>query len=170
MVKFLRQNGGQLQEDVATKTSGGAADADKIIATGADGYIDPTLLPPGLEDIKEMVATETMAAGTIVNIVDDGGTAKIRKADASNGRLARGFILSSVTAAASTRVYFEGKITGLSGLTIDAPQYLSATTAGTITETATTTAGNHSQEVGYAISSTELSFEPQKAILIQDDA
>jgi hypothetical protein len=63
-------------------------------------------------------------------------------------------------------VYKEGTITGLSSLTIGARYYLSGSTAGAITTTAPTTAGHIVQYIGYAISATELVFEPSDPIVL----
>ena len=57
--------------------------------------------------------------------------------------------------------------TGLSSLTIGARYFLSDSVAGSVTATAVTAgAGKISQEVGVAVSATELSFEPQTAYVL----
>jgi hypothetical protein len=109
---------------------------------------------------------QNLSAGDIVNIHDSTG-AKVRKADASGGvaKMGVGFVLSAVTSPAPATVYKEGTITGLSGLTIGSRYYLSGT-AGAITTTAPTTTAYIVQYIGYAISATELVFEPSDPIVL----
>lgn len=165
--KFIRLNGGQLAELEAQVTSSGAGDAGKIVALDSAGKLDPSVMPVGIgADTSTITASENLAAGDLVNVWNDSGTAKVRKADASNGRRASGFVLSSVTSGNPATVYFEGTITGLSSLTIGSVYYLSASTAGGITETAPTTATHIVQEVGVATSATTLSFEPQRPVTL----
>ncbi len=148
---------GKLQEKKAIKSSAGASDANKILQTNDDGHIDASFLPASEEVTK--TASEALDAGDIVNFWDDGGTAKMRKADASGGKPAHGFVLNSVSASADGTAYTEGLITGLSGLTPGAVQFLSDSTAGDVTETPVTTSGNLLQRVGVAESATTISFE-----------
>lgn len=42
--KFIRNNAGTLTEESALLTSAGPADANRVPALGADGYLDPSLL------------------------------------------------------------------------------------------------------------------------------
>lgn len=163
--KYLRLNNGQVAEMAAIQTSAGAGDAGKIPGLDASGKLDTTMMPVGIgPDTKIMVASEALAAGDLVNVYNDAGTEKCRKADASNGRRANGFMLSAVDALANATVYTRGTITGLSGKTPGAIQYLSGATAGAMTETAPSTAGQIVHEAGTAISPTEVSFEPKLPI------
>lgn len=170
--KYVQLNtNGSLQEIAATQTSGGAGDAGEIVALNSAGQIDETMLPTGVgPDVKAIIASENLAAGDVVNVWLDSGTLKARKADASqanSGYRAHGFVLSSVTANGSNtaNVYFEGLITGLNSLTLGATYFLSGSAAGGITATAPTTAGHCVQEVGVAVSATELAFEAQQPII-----
>ena len=164
-------SGGALQEVAANQTSAGAGDAGKVVALNSAGQIDMTMLPTNIgPDVKLVIASENLAAGDMVNVYNDSGTLKARKADASQtnaGYRAHGFVLSSVTANGSNTasVYVEGIVTGLSGLTPGATYFLSGATAGAITATAPTTAGHIAQEVGVALSATELAFEAQQPII-----
>jgi hypothetical protein len=63
-------------------------------------------------------------------------------------------------------VYLDGTITGLTSLTPGAAYYLSGATAGAIVSTAPSTSGYLSQEVGVALSATELNFEEQQPITL----
>lgn len=165
--KYLAMISGAIQEVVATVTSAGAGDEGKIVALDAAGKLDSSVMPVGIgADTKTLVASENLAAGNLVNVWDDSGTVKVRKADASSAsKRAHGFVLSSVTSGATATVYFEGTVTGLSSLTLGGNYFLSAT-AGGITTTAPSTATHIVQQVGVAISATELSFEPQQPITL----
>lgn len=162
--KVLALNADGLVDDTAlnsTTSSSGVGDADKVIKTNGSGVLDPTLLPAGVgADTKVRTASEALTAGNIVNIWNDTGTAKARKADATaTGKRAVGFVLANVSSDNPATVYFEGTITGLTSLTPGATYFLD-TTAGGITTSPPTGSGNVVQVVGVAISDTELSFEP----------
>lgn len=165
--KFLSLVAGRIREIAAIVTSSGAADADKIPALDASGKLDESVMPVGIgADTKSIIASEILSAGDFVNIWDDAGTAKVRKADAtSEGKEADGFVLEGVASGATAAVYFEGTNTQLVGLTIGARYYLN-TSAGTATPTPPSGVGNIVQYLGRAISATEISFEPGPSITV----
>lgn len=165
-MKYLRIDTNGIAETTAINTSAGAGDANKIVATGSDGRIHSSLMPVGIgAETKSITASEALSAGDLVNLWNDSGTVKCRKADASNARQAHGFVLSPVSADASATVYFEGTVTDLTGLTAGSRYCLSATTPGGVSTTIPTTAGQIYQPIGYAISTTELTFEPGEPIV-----
>lgn len=165
--KYIYNNNGVKTEKEALVISTGAGDAGKIVALSSDGKLDDTVMPVGLGlDTLNIVASEALNAGDLVNVFDDAGTPKIRKADAATNKEAHGFVKASVSAGASGTVYFDGTISGLTGLTAGTRYYLSSTTAGATTATPPTTSGFIVQYVGFAISSTELSFEPDDKIVL----
>lgn len=159
-LKFLtRAASGAQQLIAAITTSAGAGDGNKILATGADGKIHSSFFPTGFgDDTGIAVASENLAAGNFVNVYDNAGAATVRKADASNGRDANGFVLAAVTSGANATVYRMGSNNQLAGLTTGATYYLSATTAGTATTAAPTTSGQMIQELGSAFNPTTLVF------------
>ena len=161
--------GGVLSEKEATVISAGAGDAGKIVAVDGTGRIDNSVLPVGIgADTKSIVCSENLAAGDLVNVYNNTGTATCRKADASGssaGKIANGFVLASYTSAESALVYFEGSVTGLSGLTPGTPMYLSGSSPGAAIATAPTASGYSVQYVGTAISATEISFEPGQPVI-----
>lgn len=163
--KFLILIDGNYKAVSGLVVSAGAGDAGKIPALDSTGKLDTSVMPVGIgADTKSIVASENLAAGDLVNVWDDTGTIKVRKADATSpSKRAHGFVLSSVSSAANATVYFEGTITGLSSLTLGGTYFL-GTTAGAVTTTAPTTVGHIVQQVGVAISATELSFEPQQPV------
>ena len=158
--KHLYNNAGVITEREAITASAGAGDAGKHIAANGSGKIDSTFLPDGIgDDDRTFVCSENLAAGDLVNIHDDAGTPKVRKADASNGRIAHGYVKSAYTAGATATVHLDGTNDAVSGLTAGNTMYLSGSTAGAITATAPSTSGHIVQRVGFAMTSTELSFE-----------
>lgn len=164
--KYIKNNAGTLTEEASIQASAGAGDAGKIVALDTAGRIDNSMMPTGIgADTASVVASENLAAGDLVNIWNDAGTAKARKADATtSGKEAHGFVLSAVTAPAAATVYFEGANTAVTGLT-PGNQYL-ATTAGLATASAPSGAGNVAQKVGVATSATSLNFEAQPPVVL----
>lgn len=163
--KYLKNNSGQISEVEATVTSAGVGDAGKIVALDNSGKLDTTVMPTGIgAQTQAMVASETLTAGNLVNIWDDAGTRKARKADASNGRRAVGFVLSTFNSGTTATVYLDDSLTGLAGLTIGVPYYLG--TNGGVTAIAPSTAGYISQDIGIAVDTTVISFEPQQPITL----
>lgn len=164
MAKYISQTGGQLTE-VAAATAGGAPDAGKIPELDGSGRLAAGMMPTGIgADTAVLVSSEALAAGDLVNIWNDAGTAKARKADAATNKPAHGFVLAAVTSGANATVYFEGQNAQQTGMTAG-PVYLSAT-AGRATSAVPTTTGHLVQQVGVAISATSLNFEAAQAILL----
>ena len=167
--KFLRiDTNGNLAELEATTTSSGAADAGEIVALNDDGKIDPSMLPDEAlsPEIMSVVAGEDLNAGDIVYIYDDAGTVKAKKAAATDpSKAAVGFVKDSAATGANVNVYFEGMITGLSGLTVGAVYFLSDTTPGAVQANPPTVAGHYVQRIGTAVSATEIQFERSQPIV-----
>lgn len=187
--KFLKNSSGTLAEEAALTTSAGAGDADKLPALNASGVLDQTIinaktssagagdagkipaldgggkldnsfLPTGIgADTATVTASEALAAGNLVNVYNNAGTANVRKADGTtSGKEAHGFVLAAVSSSASATVYFEGTNNQVTGLT-PGPQFLSGTTAGLCSATAATGTGKTSQVVGFATSATSMNFQ-----------
>ena len=166
MAKYIEQSGGALQEVQPVNSSAGSADAAKMIQLDSNGKLDVTMMPTGIApDTASIAASENLSASDLVNVYNNGGTVGVRKADAATpGREANGFVLAAVTSGANAQVYFEGPVTGLTGLTGGAVYFLSDTTPGSVTSTVTTTSGSIVQRIGRAIGTTSINFEPQEAI------
>lgn len=111
-----------------------------------------------------LTASEIIGAGAFVNIHASSG-AKARLADATAaGKACNGYAPAAIANAASGDILCPGqKIGGLSGLTPGATYYL-ATVPGAITDTPPAASGNVVQEVGVAVSATELFYNPKGAI------
>lgn len=167
MGDYLKLSDGVPTDALANNSSAGAADAGKLVKLDAAGKIDATMMPAGIAaEVRTIQASENLAAGDLVNIHNAAGP-RVRKADAAAaGKEAHGFVLQAVTSGASATVYPEENVlSGLTGLTPGARQFLS-TTAGTRTETAPSTAGQVAQIIGVALSTTEILFRPETPITL----
>ena len=157
--KFLRLVNGVLTEIFGVQTSAGAANAGDLVSLDDTGRIHSSMLPVGVgADTATITASETLAAGNWVNVWNDGGVAKVRRADATTaGKEAHGFVLSAVTSGGSAMVYFEGTNTQVTSQT-PGPVYLQ-TTAGVGGATVPSASGNVVQQIGVAVSATAVNFE-----------
>lgn len=127
-----------------------------------------TVLPSGTgPSNKGVVASENLAANDLVNLWDDSGTLKARKADADGAKPAHGYVKDGFSSAATATVFFEGEISGLTSKTPGARQFVSAT-AGEMAETAPTGNGVISQCVGIATSATTVQFLLEPPVLLAD--
>jgi hypothetical protein len=164
--KYLKNNSGTITEQAALQSSAGAGDAGAIPALDVTGRLSVTMMPVGIAaDVAVVAASETLAAGDVVNIYNDSGTAKVRKADATTvGKEAHGFVIAGVTSGANATIYFEGTNSNVTGQTAG-PVFLS-TTAGLTTSTAPSSAGNVVQRVGFATSATTVNFQSNDPIVL----
>lgn len=166
--KYIENSSGVLQEVEATVTSTGVSEAGDLVALDANGKIDTTVLPTGVgADTVSLEASENLAAGDLINIWDDGGTTKIRKANAGAvGTQAHGFVLSAVTSGQNGLVYFEGNNNQVSGLTGGTLYYVDDTVSGGLNATAPSDAGDIVQRAGIATSATSLNVEFGQPIIV----
>lgn len=168
--KFLERNttSGLVSEKTGLTQSTGVADAGRLISTGNDGKIDPTLMPPGIgADTVALPAAESLSAGNFVFIRNDAGVAKVAKASAAvGGSYAMGYVLETVTTGQTVLVYFEGRNTALTGIIPGERYYLSDTTPGGIKTTTVTGAGKLHQFVGRGATSTSISTEMDDPIVL----
>lgn len=193
--KFIKNNNGTLTEEATLTTSAGAADANKMVVLNAAGVLDKTILngqvvsagaadagkvpvldgagrldgstlPVGIgADTAQVIASEALVAGDLVNIYSNAGTGNARKADGNTaGKEAHGFVLVGVAAAAMATVYFEGTNTAVTGLT-PGVQFL-GTTAGKSQAASPAGAGKIVQRVGIATSPTALNFNYNDPIVL----
>ena len=164
--KLLRLIGGVITEVFGVQTSAGAANAGDIVALDDTGRIDNSMMPVGIGvDTAIIDASEGLAAGDWVNVWNDAGTAKVRKADATTaGKEVNGFVLAAVTSGNPATVYFEGTNTQVSGQT-PGPVYLQ-TTAGTGGTTIPSASGNVVQQIGVAVSATAVNFERNAPVVL----
>ena len=164
--KYLSVVSGVKTEKEAAATSAGVGDAGKIVALNGSGKLDETMMPTGIgADIVVAEASEDLASGDLVNIYNDAGTAKCRKADASTlGKEANGFVKAVVTTGNNATIYTEGNNDQVTGLT-PGRQYLS-TTPGLASASAPAGSGNVVQVVGFASAAANLNFEPGDIVVL----
>ncbi len=164
--KLLRLIGGVITEVFGVQTSAGAGNAGDIVALDDTGRIDNSMMPVGIgADTAVIAASESLAAGNWVNVWNDTGTAKVRKADATTaGKEVHGFVLSAVTSGNPATVYFEGTNTQVTGQT-PGPVYLQ-TTAGMGGATIPSASGNVVQQIGVAVSATAVNFERNAPVVL----
>lgn len=164
--KFIQHDTNGGFSEVEATQAGGAGNENKLPSLDAAGRLDNSMMPTGIgADTQTLEASETIAAGSFVNVHDDGGAFKVRLADATTaGKEAHGFTKDSISNAATGTVYFEGNNDAVSGAT-PGVVYLS-TTAGGFTSTAPTTSGNRVQKIGIATSATSINFERTNAITL----
>lgn len=166
--KFIRTGtGNDLFEEVAgVAVSAGAPNAGDIPALDDAGKLDVSVMPAGIgADTSVVPSSENLAAGDLVNLWNDGGVAKARKADATTtGKQADGFVLSAVTSPANATVYHDGTNTQVTALT-PGKQWLS-TTPGKSTNTRPAASGNIQQPVGFATTATSLTFNVGETIKV----
>ena len=164
--KYLRNNSGVITELEATVTSAGAGNAGDIVALDGTGKLDNSVMPVGIgADTAVLATTENLSAGDFVNIFNDSGTPKARKADATTtGKFAHGFVLAGTTSPNNATVYFEGTNTQVS--TVTGGRLYLATTAGGWTATAPSASGNVVQAIGVGTSSTTINFEPEAPVVL----
>lgn len=156
--KFLTVINGIKNLTTGISSSAGVGDANKLVSTNGAGKLDTTLLPAGI-GVATVTATasEAISAGDFVNLFNNAGTLTVRKADNSNGRDAKGFVLAAISNAATGTVYLSGQNTSVTALTPGTNYFLG--TSGGVSTTAPTTSGTIIQILGYTVSATNLMFE-----------
>lgn len=143
-------------------------DVDHFIAI-QNGELRRADVPTGSgeADTDEIMASEDLEAGDFVNIWNDGGIAKVRKASANTeGKRAHAFVLVPVSSGAVATIYYEGPNTALSGLTPGSTYFLNSTNPGKVTSSTglSLESGHIVQELGVAISATKINVEISKPI------
>lgn len=163
--KYIALLGGVETEIEGTVVGGAVGQAGDLVALDASGRLDTSVLPVGIAaDVYTGTAFETLTATSpFVYIRPDGSIANANAA--SGGSPTIGFVLEGSASAAPATVYFEGRVTGLSGLTVGSRYYLSDTVPGGLTLTPVSGTGKLHQYLGRAISTTTLSFEADDHIV-----
>ncbi len=170
MAKYLNVGvGGFPQEQNTIAVSTGASDSDKIIATNASGQLDSSFWPSGMNVPRSVTASEAIAARDLVSLHNNAGTTNVRRADASvasAARQAHGIALAAAASGAQCSVLLGlGIISGFTGLTPGQTLFVSGVTPGATTATPPTTAGHTLQQIGIAISATEVFLLIQEPII-----
>lgn len=164
--KFLRVVAGIVTEILGVQTSAGAANAGDIPALNDSGVLDITMMPAGVgAQTKVATASEALTAGNWVNVYNNAGVTTVRKADATTaGKECNGFVLAAISNGSTGTVYLSGTNNQVTGKTIG--RLFLSTTAGGDSASAPSSSGNVVQELGYAISATEVAFQPKLAITL----
>ena len=91
-------------------TSAGVADANKMVATGADGRVNVSLMPSGFgSDIEPVVCSEALSAGNWVSIFDNAGVRGCHKASNLDAtKPCTGFVKASFGLGDTAQVYLRG--------------------------------------------------------------
>ncbi|MBZ5736500.1 hypothetical protein K8Z61_18570 [Nocardioides sp. TRM66260-LWL] len=168
MANYLARGTGaqSLVEVPGQATSAGAADAGKIPQLDSTGRLDQSLMPVGVTpDVYTSTASGALSAGDWCYVKSDGTIARATAA-AGTPVQADGFVLSASANGAAATLFFEGRNTALSSLTVGARYYLSDTTPGGATPTPVTGTGKIHQYLGKAITATTIAFEGDDAILL----
>lgn len=159
--RFLTRTGGKTKQAQGKAVSVGAADAGALVALDDSGKLDESMMPLGIGvQVNILPASEALDAGDFVNIFDDAGVAKVRKADNSNGRSADGFVTAAVTSSGDATVHpLDGVNAAMTALQPGKEYWLG--TAGDVIEvpldeTDPLNANKVSQQLGKALSATEL--------------
>lgn len=161
--RYLANISGFITMVVAAVTSA----ANSIVATDSTGRIDISMMPVGIiADTVIATASEAISAGALVNFYNNAGTINVRNADSTNAsKPAHGFVLASVLSSGTATVYNLGQQnTAATGLTVGSVYFLS--TVGALTATPPSTSGNLVQEVGVAITTTQLSTYLRSTITV----
>jgi len=160
---LLNVNGEIVSKSVLT-VSGGSSDAGKTIGTDLNGKIDMSLMPSGIgADTTTLLASESLNIGDFVNIWDDAGTIKVRKADNSDStKVANGFVKVAVASGSNAVIYTEGDNDTLTGLAVGTRYFLGVT--GSYTSTVPTILGSIIQSLGTVKNPTTIRFEQKDPI------
>lgn len=160
--KYLKLRSDGLYEEVpGTIVSAGSANGGELVATNeTTGKLDESVMPDGVSaEVEVIVASEALAENDVVNIWDDTGTRKVRKADATDTtKPANGYVKAAVLEGGNASVYSDGKLPG-EALTISARYFLSET-PGLVTATRPTTNNALCQSIGIAVAATAIKFSP----------
>lgn len=171
--KFLKINAAGLQEEVVPiVTSAGAADGGKIAKTDpATGKFDISLLPSGTAVlVVTATAGEALIAGDCVNIYNDGGVKKCRKAIATDtNKTASGYVSAAYLNGATDVQIYRGGLnsnavilgTGVYGDNV----FVSDTVAGQYMSPSAPIGNVFSQIVGMFNAAGEIAFELDPPII-----
>lgn len=166
--KYIQHDSaGGIKEVIATQT-GGSGKENLLAILDNTGRWSNTMMPTGVgADTVNMVTSENLSSGDLVNVFDVSTVPTARKANATDGtKPVTGFVLAASTSPAEALIYMEGPITGLSGLSAGIRMYLSGATSGALTATPPTGSGNVVQFMGRAVNATTVNFEPSDPILL----
>ena len=144
-------------KQITAAVVGGGGSIDMIPALNGAGQFDATMLPSA--PTTTALASELIAAGSLVNIWNDTGVSKVRNADntgAASSKSADGFAPTQILSGAVGTVVLSDGIVGGLALTEGNDYYLGV--AGAVIDNPPTATGECSQAVGKALTATTLAF------------
>jgi hypothetical protein len=165
--KFLYNNAGQVTEQRGIQITTGVSNAGALVSLNSAGLIDSTMLTAvSALPTQSAAATSAITAGMLTNLYSNAGVLSVRPADSTvAGSEANSYATANIASGATGTVNVgEGIVTGLSGLTLGSKYYLG--TAGALTVTAPSAAGNVVQPVGIALSATSLDFQINITVIV----
>lgn len=155
-----------LGNDIASPPPASVSQVSDYLYNGVRTWNDKLMMNMGGSENELIMAGEVLLAGDFVNIYDDAGITKVRKAVATNpDMLADGYVLEGKNTGEIARVYFEGTNTQVTSLESGKVHFLSIT-PGKATHIAPNASGNVVQVIGKTVSSTSLNFELGEPIII----
>jgi len=166
--KFMHLEGGKKKLKEATVTSAGVGNAGDIPALDAGGKLSESVMPAGVSaDVITAEASEALVAGDYVNVWNDGGTLKARKADNSNGRDAIGYVKAGFAVTETAEIYNEGPNANAPTGTVGDRAYL-GTAGGVITTPLdpATDGGKIHQYIGKYVGANEINMDLQDCIVL----
>jgi hypothetical protein len=126
---------------------------------GPTGPAGPTGPQGAISDTHPVTASEALEDGDLVNVWDDAGSFRVRRARADlPNHHAHGYVMAAVASGAVATVFFEGTNTHMTGLT-PGRRFVSATQPGKTQATPPTGSGHTVQQVGFAVSVTAMNFD-----------
>lgn len=152
--KILDEVRAAVRRDLQGVVRGGKVRLEKGAGEMPAGSLPPEAGAPS----QQADASEALAAGDFVNIHFD-GVARVRRANAANGRVAHGYVTQAVAVGDTATIYQGGRNGHVSGQQAGATVYL-ATTAGQATASAPDGTGQVVQPLGVALSAGEIAFQP----------
>lgn len=153
----------KLHVGYAVAVSSGSDDADEMVKLNSDGVIDSSMLPGVGDEAFNAEAVEPLVAGDYVNFFDIGGSQKARKANASLGFEANGFVETAFNPGETARILQLGNNSYLSGLTAGSDYFLGDN--GEATDTPDDSAAIL-QRVGKALSDTSIVTKLDQVIVL----
>lgn len=145
---------------------GGVGNAGKIAALDVNGRWDASMMPVGIVADSQLAnSAEALTAGDYCYLNGSGEIA--RASAAAGGNPATGFVLASSNIGEQNRIYFEGRNTSHTGLTVGVRYYLSDTTPGGVRSTPVPdAAGKLHQQIGTSVSATEMNTQLTSDVLV----
>lgn len=120
-------------------------------------------------EVDTMSATNgDVGSHAVGDVVYPSGNNQVKKAraDAAGTKNVVALAMAAISPSASGSYQTDGILGGLTGLVANTIYYLSPTTAGLLTPTAPTAAGQYVVHIGVALSATELELQIQRPIAL----